>query len=66
MCVALSKAIVLAAIAVQNGDAAVPEVPSLPPDQRSKKRLVFEFELSYKQYRRLRRRMKALEGMMRE
>ena len=65
MCVALSKAIVLAAIAVQKGDTAVsvetiavPEAPSPPPP--TKKRPAFE--LSHRQYRRLLRRVEALEG----
>ena len=68
MCVALSKAIVLAAIAVQKGDAAVsvetiavPEAPS-PRPPPTKKRPAFE--LSHRQlYRRLLRRVEALEGM---
>ena len=67
MCVALSKAIVLAAIAVQKGDTAVsvetiavPEAPSPPPP--TKKRPAFE--LSHRQYRRLLRRVEALEGGM--
>ena len=68
MCVALSRAIVLAAIAVQKGDAAVsvetiavPEAPS-PPPPPTKKRPAFE--LSHRQlYRRLLRRVEALEGM---
>jgi hypothetical protein len=66
MCVALSKAIVLAAIAVRKGDAAVsvetiavPEAPA-PPPPPTKKRPAFE--LSHRQYRRLRRRVEALEG----
>lgn len=65
MCVALAKAIVLAAIAVQKGDAAVsvqsiavPKAPSPPPTQ-TKRRTTFE--RSHKQYRRLRRRVEALE-----
>jgi DNA (cytosine-5)-methyltransferase 1 len=68
MCVALSKAIVLAAIAVRKGDAAVsaatiavPEAPA-PPPPPTKKRPAFE--LSHRQYRRLRRRVEALEGGM--
>ena len=68
MCVALSKAIVLAAIAVRKGDAAVsvktiavPEAPA-PPQPPTKKRPAFE--LSHRQYRRLRRRVEALEGGM--
>ena len=67
MCVALSKAIVLAAIAVQKGDTAVsvetiavPEAPSPPPP--TKKRPAFE--LSHRQYRRLLRRVEALEEKM--
>ena len=68
MCVALSRAIVLAAIAVRKGDAAVsvetiavPEAPA-PPPPPTKKRPAFE--LSHRQYRRLRRRVEALEGGM--
>ena len=64
MCVALSKAIVLAAIAVQKGDTAVsvetiavPEAPAPPTKKRP------AFELSHRQYRRLRRRVEALERM---
>ena len=67
MCVALSKAIVLAAIAVQKGDTAVsvetiavPDAPSPPPP--TKKRPAFE--LSHRQYRRLLRRVEALEEKM--
>tara|TARA_B100000780_G_scaffold71604_1_gene47908 strand:+ start:498 stop:1541 length:1044 start_codon:yes stop_codon:yes gene_type:complete len=65
MCVALSKAIVLAAIAVQKGDTAVSvetiAVPeALPPPPPTKKRPAFE--LSHRQYRRLLRRVEALEG----
>ena len=64
MCVALSKAIVLAAIAVQKGDTAVSvetiAVPeALPPPPPTKKRPAFE--LSHRQYRRLLRRVEALE-----
>jgi len=67
MCVALSKAIVLAAIAVQKGDTAVSvetiAVPeALPPPPPTKKRPAFE--LSHRQYRRLLRRVEALEGGM--
>ena len=63
MCVALSKAIVLAAVAVQKGEASVPSeavtapaAPSLAPTKTPR-----AFEVSYKQYRRLRRRVEALE-----
>ena len=68
MCVALSKAIVLAAIAVQKGEPAVlvetipvPKAPAPPPTPIKKRS---PFELSHKQYRRLRRRVEALEGGM--
>ena len=63
MCVALSKAIVLAAVAVQKeasvpGEAVTaPAAPSAAPTIKTKR----AFELSYKQYRRLRRRVEALE-----
>ena len=64
VCVALSKAIVLAAVAVQKGEASVPgeavtapAAPSAAPTIKTKR----AFELSYKQYRRLRRRVEALE-----
>ena len=61
---ALSKAILLAAVAVQKGEASVPgeavtapAAPSAAPTIKTKR----AFELSYKQYRRLRRRVEALE-----
>ena len=67
MCVALAKGIVLAAIAVQKGDAAVsaqsiavPRASNPPPTQTKR---CTTFELSHKQYRRLRRRVEALERM---
>ena len=69
VCVALSRAIVLAAIAVQEGKASVSTeaivvrdltAPSPIPTTPTKKRR--DFELSRGQYRRLRRRLKALEG----
>ena len=63
MCVALSKAIVLAAVAVQKGEVSVPSeavtapaAPSLAPTKTPR-----AFEVSYKQHRRLRRRVEALE-----
>ena len=68
MCVALSKAIVLAATAVRKGELAVLvetiAVPKAlaPPPTPIKERTTFE--LSYKQYRSLRRRVEALEGGM--
>ena len=71
ICVQLSKAIVLAAIAVQIGAVsvsaealAVPEAPAVPPSAspaNPKKRRAFE--LSHKQYRRLWCRVGALEKM---
>jgi len=63
VCVALSKAIVLAAIAVQKGDASVPGEalaapnPSLAPAKR-------RFELTHAQYRRLHRRVDGLERIL--
>ena len=63
MCVALSKAIMRAAIAVQNGDASVPgEVDTVPthspaPTENSPP--------TYGQYRRLRRRIVELEKLVR-
>ena len=65
MCVALAKAIVLAAIAVQRGQVsvqsiAVPKAPD-PPPNKTKRRTTFE--MSHKRYRRLRRRVEALEKM---
>ena len=67
MCVALSKAIVHAAVAVQKGEAAVPgeavtapAVPSPAPTKTPR-----AFDVTYKQYRRLRRRVEALEGVHR-
>ena len=63
VCVALSKAIVLAAVAVQKGEASVPgeavTAPAAPSPVPTKTKRAFE--LSYKQYRRLRRRVEALE-----
>ena len=65
MCVALSKAIVLSAVAVQKGEASVPgdaitataaPSPALTKTPRA-------FEVSYKQYRRLRHRVDDLERM---
>ena len=61
MCVALSKAIMHAAIAVQNGDASVPgDVDTEPTPSPSPAK---KFELSRKQYRRIRRRIDALERL---
>lgn len=63
MCVALSKAIMRAAIAVQNGDASVPgEVDTVPthspaPTEKNPP--------TYRQYRRLRRRIVELEKLVR-
>lgn len=63
VCVALSKAIVLAATAVQRGEASVPgeavAAPAAPSPAPTKTPRAFE--VSYKQYRRLRRRVEALE-----
>ena len=63
VCVALSKAIVLAATAVQRGEASVPgeavAAPAAPSPAPTKTPRALE--LSYKQYRRLRRRVEALE-----
>ena len=63
VCVALSKAIVLAAVAVQKGEASVPgeavTAPAAPSPAPTKTPRAFE--VSYKQYRRLRRRVEALE-----
>jgi len=59
MCVALSRNIVRAAMAVRDGDASVPVetfsaiTPSPAP--------AMKFELSRKQYRRIRRRIDSLE-----
>ena len=65
MCVALSKVIVLSAVAVQKCEASVrgeavtaPATPSPAPTKTPR-----AFELSYKQYRSLRRRIDALEGV---
>jgi hypothetical protein len=63
VCVALSKSIVLAAIAVQKGGVSVPgealaaPVPSPAPTKR-------RFELTHAQYRRLRRRVDGLEQIL--
>lgn len=62
MCVALSKAIVRSAIAVQNGNASVPgevdtePTPSPAPTEKG--------EPTYQQYRRLRRRLDNLEKLV--
>ena len=62
ICVALSKAIMRAAIAVQNGDASVPgevdtePTPSPKPTEKSAP--------TYRQYRRLRRRIEKLEKLV--
>ena len=63
MCVALSKAIVLSAIAVQKGEASVPGEAVTAPSTLSPAptKTPRAFEVSYKQYRRLRRRVEALE-----
>jgi hypothetical protein len=63
VCVALSKSIVLAAIAVQKGGVSVPgealaaPAPSPAPTKR-------RFELTHAQYRRLRRRVDGLEQIL--
>ena len=63
MCVALSKAIVVSAIAVQKGEASVPGKAVTAPSTLSPAptKTPRAFEVSYKQYRRLRRRVEALE-----
>ena len=64
MCVALSKAIVLSAIAVQKGKASVPgeavTAPAAPSPAPTKRR----FELTHAQYRRLHRRVDGLERIL--
>ena len=63
VCVALSKAIVLAAVAVQKGEASVPceavTAPASPSPAPTKTPRALE--VTYKQYRRLRRRVGDLE-----
>ena len=65
MCVALSKAIVLSAIAVQKGEASVPGEAVTAPSTLSPAPIKTPraFEVSYKQYRRLRHRVDDLERM---
>ena len=65
MCVALSKAIVLAATAVEKGEASVPGEAVTAPSTLSPAptKTPRAFEVSYKQYRRLRRRVDDLERM---
>ena len=65
MCITLSKAIVLSAVAIQNGEASVPgeavTAPAAPSPAPTKTPCASE--VSYKQYRRLRRRVDDLERM---
>ena len=68
VCVSLSKAIVLAATAVQKGESAVlvktisvPKEPDPPPIQIEKRKTC---DKAHKQYRRLRRRVEALENII--
>ena len=68
VCVSLSKAIVLAATAVQKGESAVlvktisvPKEPDPPPIQTEKRKTC---DKTHKQYRRLRRRVDALENII--
>ena len=66
MCITLSKAIVLSAVAIQNGEASVPgeavTAPAAPSPAPTKTPCASE--VSYKQYRRLRRRVDDLERMV--